>query len=278
MALEAKAVILDAGLPLVNGTLTGYSRFAAHSFKLGSGAGYEPLKSDTQVNGTLVYTGAASLITTRVINSNTVRYTLTIPEDAGPFNFGSIVLFANAFDGIPLPFLEAALPFTIPKIAADPNISNATPFPLPGTRMVISFFVSHNTVTDSTDVQVTVQAPSISNLPFYDDETVLPPPSAQPWNQFVLHNHTLAGAPALVTKRADNTYWGLPLYQNVQSPRFGIIDGGVSGDGYQTDQRGYVWGHFYTTPNNAYKGVIGGMGYVTANLTSEPAVIGGQGY
>lgn len=278
MAQEVKAVILDAGLPLVNGTLTGYSRFAAHSFELGSGAGYTPLRTDVQVNGTKVHTGPASMISTRVINDNTVRYSLTIPEGDGPFSFGSIVLFANNFDGTKLPFLEAALPFAVPKIFSDPNVNNASPYPKPGSRMVISFFVSHNALDDSTSVSVTVQAPAFSNLPFFGDETELPPPAAQPWNQFVLHNHTLTGSPAIVSKREDQSYWGLPLLHNVQSPKFGVFTGGASGDSYATDQRGFVWGHFYTTNNDKYKGVIGGMGYVTANLSSEPSVVGGAQY
>lgn len=278
MAQEVKAVIKTEGQALIGGAHSGYSRFAPHSFKLGSGFGYTPVMGGNAPNGTVVFTGDASMMSVKLITANTVRYTLTVPEGVGPFDFGSVVLYANAFDGTPLAFLEAALPFSIPKVVADPNLSNATPFPKPGSRLVISFFHSWNPVTDDSSVTVVVQAPAYANIPKFDSDANLPAPSLNPWEQFVLDNHSLTGSPAIVTKRSDGSYWGLPLEQNVMSPRFGVLSGGFSGDGYVNDQRGYAWGHKYTTPNDAYKGQVGGMGYTTGVSSPEPTVLGGAGY
>lgn len=277
-APQVKATILNAGKTLVNGALTGYSKFAPHSFLLGSGSGHDVDKDRTTVVGSLAFTGTTELITARQIADDTVRYTMTIPEGVGPITFGSVILNAVGFDGRVLPYIEISLPFTFTKEVADPIVGNGNPFPKPGSRLIITAIVKHTVVeSDSDTIQVIVTAPSFANMAFFDNEFNLPSPESQPWNQFVLTNHTNVGAPVLVTKRADSTYWGVPYLQSIHHPRFGHYDGGDRGDNYQTNQHRWVWSRNYRTPKTSYKGQVGGYGYKTLTISS-PSVIGGSSY
>lgn len=279
MALTVKSIVLNDGVQLIQESSSGWARFAAHSFDLGSGSNYTPLASDNAVNGTLVYTGTAHQIDAKAVDDHTMSYTLTIPEGAGPFSFGSIILYANHIDGTRLPMLEASLPFAIQKIFADPNLGIESPFPLPGSRLVITFTVVTDINSSSASIEVVVTAPSFASLPYFPDELTLPPPNVQPWNQFILSQHSLTGAPALVVKGPDNTYWGTGLLQNLTSPLFGTINGGFSGDNYETDPCNYAWGGTYVMTDADYAGNLGGYGYTTINtgqITND--IIGNRAY
>lgn len=61
------------------------------SYQLGDGFGYTPLASDTALHGTVVYTGVPTSYYN--VSVDTKAVTLTIPADAGPFEYGEIGLF-----------------------------------------------------------------------------------------------------------------------------------------------------------------------------------------
>lgn len=278
MSNLVKATILTEGRKLMASALAGATRFAPHSFTLGSAAGITLDVGRADVEGERVWTGdaASGLIQARLMDSSTVRYTLTIPEGEGPLTFGNVMLFANDFTGTKIPFIHITLPFQITKPVSDPNINNANPFPKPGSRLVISITVKHTVLEGNGNVTVTVVAPSYHTLPVFADEASLPPPEAQPWSQFILANHTRAGAPSVVTKRPDGTYWGMPT-RNLQHPHFGYVDGGVGGDAYQTDNHGWAFGYYYRTATEDFSGQVGGYGYRTVTAY-EPNIIGGTSY
>lgn len=278
MTLTVKSTVKTAGLSLIQGAQSGFSRFAAHSFDLGSGSNYTPVPDGTAVQGNVVYTGLSALIEAKVTANDTTTYSLTVPEGAGPFSFGSVILYANNLDGSRLAFLEASLPFAVQKIFSDPNLSVASPFPLPGSRLVITFTVTTIIGAGDTPINVTVSAPSYSSLAYFPDETTLPPPQTQPWNQFVLHNHSQSGAPALVTKRADDTYWGAGFLQNLTNPNFGTINGGYSGDGFLPDPTSFAWGGTYGMQDSDYAGQLGGFGYQTLDPYITQTLIGNRAY
>jgi len=59
-------------------------------FRVGSAFGYEPQATDTDLNGTLLYSGVPS--TYKYVGDNTLDVICKIPADAGPFNFGEVAL------------------------------------------------------------------------------------------------------------------------------------------------------------------------------------------
>jgi hypothetical protein len=82
--------LTNAGAALLNAN-TGPIQVS--SFQLGSAFGYTPAPTDTNIHGTLVYTGAPSQYF--VVNSNVVKYTVILDYSLGPFSFGEIGLFTS---------------------------------------------------------------------------------------------------------------------------------------------------------------------------------------
>jgi hypothetical protein len=279
MPLTVKSVLLNKGRELVDAALTGRARYAPYAFKLGSSVNFAPLKTDLDVTGAVVYTGGPELIQARATSQGSVRYTMTLPEGVGPFDFGNIVLFANTSDGQELPLIKITLPFLVRKEPASTTLDPDNPYPRPGDRMVITAYILQN-VEDSDglpSISVTITAPASASLPIFDDESTVPPPVSHPWNQFVIQKHTLTGTPVLATKDGDDIHWGTPMRQNLRDPNFGTVHGGYAGEGYLAPQHTWSWGHKYETPNVKFSGQVGGYGYTTI-VVPAPIVIGGQSY
>jgi hypothetical protein len=61
------------------------------NFVLGSGTGYTPSPSDTNIHGSSVY--ASALTSGTVINANVTCFSIVLPYSMGPYTFGEIGLF-----------------------------------------------------------------------------------------------------------------------------------------------------------------------------------------
>ena len=265
MALTVKSAILNAGKRLVDGALSGRTQWAPAFFKLGSAYNFTPSAAETDVTGATVWQGGPGLVSARSIAPGTVRYSMTVPEGVGPFSFGNVVVFGNASNGTILPLFKIVLPVEMRKEVSTTNPGATDPSARPGDRVVISITITQKVAdANDPDLIVTIVAPSFASLPVFETDMTVPPPLSQPWQQFIISNDSRTGTPTLVTKRSsDNTYWGVPLSQNLRDPRFGMVVGGTAGEGYLPDSRSWLWGQRYTTPNNKFQGQIGGFGYNT---------------
>lgn len=273
---DVKGVLLNSGKQLITSTLTGFSVIAPHSFAIGTTYGFEPDATDTAPRGTVVYTGGASLVQARALSDDTARYVLTVPESEGPFDIGNIVFYGTMWDNQPIPMFSVVLPFAYKKEISASSASAGLVYPTPGNRFIINITIKHS--LDVTQVNVTVTTPTFSSLAFFKDNNTYPPPALNPWTSFVLHNDTRTGSPALVTTRSDGVQWGVPFWQSIRSPKFGILDAGVSGDKYkQEGSPTYIWGQSYTTPAAHFRGVIGGSSY-TMGAANFLGNIGGATY
>lgn len=273
--VDVGAVLLDSGKRLITGALTGFTAIGPVKFRVGDLAGFTPDKTDTDIRGTLVFEGLAGLTQVRRIADDTVRYTLVITEQHGPFDMGNVVLFCSHADAEPSPMVSVVFPFKVRKNAGNVDLGDSLDVPTPGNRFTINITIKHS--VEGEVVTVNVTDPQFSSLPFYATRYDIPAYALNPWGQFVVHNDDRIGTPTLVTKRSDGSYWGVPFWQNFRSPKFGIIDGGVAGDGRAADNLGYAWGNFYLTPEDLYDSALGGSGY-TANPSSYVGVVGGASY
>lgn len=86
---------------LVQLTNAGAALLAANSgpielstFKLGSAYGYIPDPTDSNIHGSLIYTGAPSSFL--VINANVFKYSVYLDYDLGPFQFGELGLYTES--------------------------------------------------------------------------------------------------------------------------------------------------------------------------------------
>lgn len=82
--------LTNAGAALLNAN-TGPIQVS--SYELGSDFGYVPAPTDTNIHGTLIYTGSPSQYF--VVNSNVVKYSILLDYSLGPFNFGEIGLYTS---------------------------------------------------------------------------------------------------------------------------------------------------------------------------------------
>lgn len=82
--------LTDAGAALLNAN---QGPIQVSTYKLGSSYGYIPVGSDTNIHGSLVYTGAPSQYF--VVNANVVKYSVLLDYNLGPFTFGEIGIFTS---------------------------------------------------------------------------------------------------------------------------------------------------------------------------------------
>lgn len=272
---DIKAKFLSKGKRLVSGALTGFSVSSIHSFQVGTDFGFEPDENDEVARGNIVFIGDASLTQSKAIADDTVRHTILLPENVGPFGIGNMVVFGSHLDGTKIPFLSISLPFAVQKIRSDPNLNAPSATPVPGSRFVFHVDIKHSMFGPV--VSVTVVTAEFANLPFFDTEGSIPPPALNPHSQFVVNYDTRTKTPALVSKRSDNTYWAVSMFQNYRDPKFGIMDGGIQGDLYTPSQYGFITGYFYTTLASEYVATVGGAEYSEGG-TNVDDIVGGIGY
>lgn len=272
---DVTAILLREGRRLLSGALAGMTGVGPTHFRVGPTAGFTPQDTDTDVRGGLAFEGKSGLIQIRMVAVDTVRYTMIITEAFGPFDIGNIVMYASNGDDNALPMFEVVLPFAVKKTRGDPDLNNATPFPSPGNRFTINVTIKHS--LDGDDINIEVINPEFASLPVFDTQLNIPPAAINPWQQFVVHNDTRVNSPVVVSKDEAGQYWGIPFWQNLRSPKFGVIDGGVSGDNHLEEQGAFLWGYFYLTPNILLTGTLGSTGYIQDN-DSYVGNIGGASY
>lgn len=272
---DIKAKFLNSGKRLITGALSGFSIVSIHSFQIGTDFGFEPSETDEVPRGNIVFTGYSGLTQSKALTDDTVRHTLLLPEGIGPFTMGNIIVSGTHLDNSAVPFLSISLPFAVEKIRGDPNLNDTMAAPIPGSRFVIHVDIKHSIFGPVPSV--TVVTAEYANLSFFDTENSIPPPSLNPYSQFVVNHDTRTKSPALVSKRSDGTYWGIAMFQNYRDPKFGILDGGIEGDDYSPTQYGFISGYFYTTPDSEYVATVGGAGY-EAGVSNDGQIIGGVQY
>lgn len=267
---KAKVKLLEGGRRQILSAAAGFASFAPHSFKVGDLAGFiDASATETLPRGDIVFTGDAYLMQARLQDEGAVKYTMMLPEGAGPFNVGNIVMYTVAVGQQPVPYAMIILPFRINKKLSEYDIG-PNGMPNPGNRMMISLTVKHRVhdVDDVDNIIVEVIAPEYANLPYFDRETNLPSPSLNPWSQFIVQRAALTGQPALATKGDDERYWIMPFFKDIRHPKYNVMSGGISGDGYKETEYGWLWSHRYTTPEGQYKGSIGGYSYTSIGVAA----------
>ena len=273
---DISATFLHKGKSLISGALTGFSTLSIYSFKVGDTAGFTPSPDEVDIRGNKVFTGYPGLVQSKQIEDDTVRHTLVIPENAGPFTMGNVFIYAYNLDGIEVPFMAISFPFAVKKIRSDPQLDNSLSVPTPGTRFVINVEIKHSIFGEV--LAVNVVSPEYSSLAFFDTESSVPPSNINPHNQFVVNRDTRVGAPVLVSKKSDGSLWGTPLNQDFRSPKFGILDGGNSGDNYLPNPIPVLSGALYTTDTDEFGGQIGGMPYNHEYNGNVDSSVGGTSY
>lgn len=260
---QVKVYMLNTGKQLFSTALAGISVVNATYFSVGDSANFTGDPTLVAPLGANVFSGSADLISVTLIAPDTVRYTMTMPEDVGPFQVGNIMLYGSLPNNILTPLLHVVFPFKYDKTTSATTTLLPNGLPTPGSRLVINVSVRH--VFDSDNFEVYVEFPDFANLPSFDSETSIPSGEINPWNAFLINRSVNTGSPVFGARNLlDNTQWGMPLWNRLTDPQFNVITGGVSGDGYIPDRLDYVSGGHYLTNEINFKGFAGGSTYTTA--------------
>lgn len=100
-------VITDVGLAAASVATSVGPFIDIVAFEVGSAYGYTPLRTDTTINGNLLFTGAP--LSYAYVGNNTINILCQLPPDAGPFDFGELALF------LPGNVMFAKCAFTAPQ-------------------------------------------------------------------------------------------------------------------------------------------------------------------
>lgn len=265
--------ILNPGKVLITNALLGLSATYATGFKVGDMYGFEVDPAiDTAPRGMIVHEATQRDIAVTRVAFDTVRFVCSIPEGAGPFYMGNMVLYMEDENQEPVPFVMVAFPALVHKQPSNDQITTDG-FTIPGTRFAISIEIKHS--DELTDVQVIILPPDYSSLPAFATELDVPPGSSMTYKQFVVNYDTRVRSPVLVTIDDNNVRWAQPFSTQLLDPHFGQLDGGMDGEGYGGEAEEIVFGGWYTTPNSAYTtNPVGGATY----LFDPQGMVGGAGY
>lgn len=273
MAGKVKTILLTGGQAQVLNSASGFGSYAPSSFKVGSAAGFTDLSAaEVAPRGDITFSGDALLMQSRQLATGTTRFTLVLPEGAGPFTVGNVVMYTRGLNG-EVPFAMMVLPFPITKKVSAYD-SGGLNLPNPGSSILINITLKQIVLNDgdNSDVTITVQvvSPEYANLPYEGRESDLPAPELIPWDQFILQETELTGGPAFVTKDGDNALWVMPFLKEIYHPKYNTLGGGVRGDDYREVDFPIITGHRYRTDNSRYRGQLGFGGYKDATVASEP--------
>jgi hypothetical protein len=158
------------------------------------------------------------------------------------------------------------LPIPVPKYPSNPPLTI-------GDRLVFNMEAKYVNIQQAFTLDIVT--PEYASLPNYGNEFDLPAPSNAVYQQSVLQNLTLTGAPATAVRRVvDNVWYVNPFYQRLDDPDYGTLSGGVVGDGY-TPFLGAIYngGLFSLPPGDFTDTLSGGTAWEAA--TGEP-VSGGS--
>lgn len=273
---EIKIKLLDYGIPSLIGGYVDFFNVDLTSFLIGDSVNFIPESSETMPRGNITFNGTKDLMKLKLFDDNkSIKVSCIIPEQYDEIDVGNIVLYSYK-NGVNRPFCMLVLNEVVTKRNPSSQITDQFN-KYPGNRLIINVTIAYVDV-DNLDVDYTIEVmdPSFANLPYFGDDFDIPLVHENPHSQFVVNEmFSLGKLPAFVTKNATNdAYFASPVFQNIASPKFGILNS-FNADFHGNDRITWVWGQTYDTPEEGFRGIIGGISYEdTANLV----VIGGLSY
>ena len=208
-------IVLKQGSNQIARALLSGTPVRSIKFKVSPTAGVTPDYNATDLT-TSVYEGSEANIIATLQSEQTIRYALQIPQEAGPFDIGSIMLFATGDLG------QVALIHDIYDNAFTKEVGNT--------------YVANITVKiqdlEST-VTPTVTPVNLAQLPTVVDETKIPSVGLSSWQSFIVQRDNNAKRPTMVTRYTAGSVWYSNwLWQKLDDPYFGCLYGGIIGDGF----------------------------------------------
>lgn len=250
--MASRSKVLNTGTGALGRALGDGVRIPIGRFRVGDASNFEPDEAAIGPSGNLVYTAYTDKISIDILSDNELKSTLTFTEDAGDFNIGNIVLDLLVEDEY-VPFLIWVSDIPIPKIAFNKDTGAI------GNRLALSFTEKVENIDEVLDINV---LPTIyASLPQFSNEVAVPPAATALFQTGILQTWGTSFRPALFARRSiDDTYFGSPLLDRIDSPYFGERDGGITGTIKAPYNGIWMWGGHFGTPDADYEPEIAGGG------------------
>lgn len=201
-------VTTQAGLTAAANAQIGGLKIQISSFKLGSGVGYVPTNADTSLRGTVVYTAVPN--SWNKLPSGDLEVVVTIPADAGPFQFGEAGFYLD--DGT----LFALAVWSATQLKAEVianGVANILTF---RARLKLgpnpSVFIVEQPVQAITSVATTAQVTGPDNM-------------QGAVNSLIVNESVLRGDNIVLT-RVSGTRWNCLNFMTVTSDVLTLVSGG----------------------------------------------------
>jgi hypothetical protein len=257
---DAMTCILDTGNEALVRALAKGKKLVAGRFRVGEDINFNPPRTGTNPMSQTVFVGGMDLISVKIIDKDTLRYSMTLPETAGNFNIGNVILDFLMDDDTYIPGIWWVSDVAIPKERfTDTTVGN---------RFIISF---HEKFIDFAGaVAITVTPPVRASLPQYLNQGALVTAETTLYQQLVIQHHSIGRTPVFVTRRPqDNKYYATGYMQRLESPYFGAVHGGFMADGYNQYYGEWVWGGWFISPPSEYREVIDGGDFTDSVATAS---------
>ena len=248
-------------------------RSKINSFRIGTTAGFVPSKAGVTVSGTAIYVGTPSQIKYSIVSLHEITFTTIIEHDLGDFTAGNIMFFLDAVPGIsagtaPIPFLWASLNSATPK-----RKSNLDAY-LVGNRIILHTTIWFPYIVNA--LNLSQHEELYAEFPNVATEKQLKSVNTAEFDQYVLDTHSeFDGLTVAVKDNINALWWGQMMYQNIEDPYLGCVQGGISGNGYGFgSDTTYYDGKHYKIDNQSFDIIDGGANWVTA--TDSP--VSGEQY
>lgn len=220
----ASTVLLDEGNTALVNAKGNNTLVKLDSWKIGDFAGFSLDRTANDVLGNVVATGSNAEISVTIVSSDTLRFMLTLDEDAGNYNVGNIMLFDDGGNAIMWMVLESSVSKEANNLPAQV-----------GNRLAFNMSLTYNNVSNLINTSILQQ--NLANIPIVSDDGSLPIASGAAYDLYLLQNHRNLASPTLAFRRnSDDKWFGLPYVDYINDAEFGILDGGVDGTGSVRNQ------------------------------------------
>jgi Peptidase_G2, IMC autoproteolytic cleavage domain/Phage tail-collar fibre protein len=172
MSLTLNSVLTNAGITKIDTNFANATTFAISYFKIGDAFNFTPVASDTNIHGSLVYTGTAASILFDTVSSNQITIKVILEENVGPFQIGNIGLYSSDNVLIALGALNQ-------QVSKDPNGVGIV-----GNRYIFNFPISHANVGST--VNFSLISGNFASFPAVNLIADLPNPLTAPYTGYVV--------------------------------------------------------------------------------------------
>ncbi len=207
-----KSYLLTTGLnALTAQDLNPASQLLLTGFTAGDAYGFTPTPLNQTIPGSTVFTGTDTNMEYIPISSDEVIIKCFVPRTVGPVAIGNIVLFAENS------------PFCV-SVAHESWIKEVTTTTQTGSLYCFQQTINIPQIFDRFSF-ANLNMNRVNMLEVDSENEMVTYPWEEAHEQFVIKNHSKLNKPIMVAN-AWNDYWATPFMTQVDSIKFGVLDGG----------------------------------------------------